>query len=553
MKTRIIAILTLCSAAFVSCSDFLDYDEVSQYEESQIFSNFGRTQQFVTNIYSYLRSDFCSVDGAMRASACDEAVHVWDNSSIHTFTNGTWGPRNTVDDVWGHYYSGIRAANFYLERGTGKLFEEYMYMDGYATQMRKYRNYEYEVKFLRAFFHFELIKRYGGVPIVDRMINSDNEANSMSRNSFHDCVDFIVDECDSVAKYLPISYDVNYDSETGRVPRAAAYALKSRVLLYAASELHNPKGNENYEKRWERAALAAQEVMDLAGEFKIKTLSLYELIPNNLNCQEVIWERREGKQGNFESKNYPIGFEGGNTGTCPTQNLVDAYGMKSGSYNPQDPYNKNRDPRLNHTIAVNNSAWVYGDKLECWEGGNSGYPKVGASPTGYYLKKYINKNVDFRPGGSTAFFHSWVLFRYGEILLNYAEAVNEVVGPNVKNSTFKKTAIETLNLIRRRTLILMPNIPSSTSDADKFRELVRNERFVELAFEDHRFWDIRRWKIGPQTTEIKGMQIIKDENGSFEYTPRVIENRVWDDKYYLYPISQSERSKNPNLEQNPGW
>jgi len=546
MKIKIIALLFVL-IGLSSCSDFLNYDEVSQYTEEQVFTNFDRTKSFVTNIYSYLESDFCSIDGAMRAAGCDEAVHVWNSSNIHTFTNGTCSPLNTVDDVWAYNYKGIRAANFYLAKGTGRLFEEYKYADGYANNMLRYNNYEWEVRFLRAYFYFELVKRYGGVPLITKLLTPE-EANNTARASFDECVQFIVEECDTVAKHLPISYGSDYNTETGRAPRAAAYALKSRLLLYAASKLHNP---ENDVEKWKAAAKAAKLVIDSAVVFKINNLQMYELITNNINCTEVIWDRREGMQGNFEKLNFPIGFEGGNTGTCPTQNLVDAYGMKTGTYSLTAPYT-NRDPRLDKTVVLNNTKWAYNETVEAWEGGNSGLPKTGASPTGYYLKKYLVKDVSFKPSGNTSFLHTWVMFRYGEILLNYAEAVNEVFkNPNLKDTELNKTAIEVLNLVRRRTLVLMPNIATTTT-YDNFVEIVRRERFVELAFEDHRFWDIRRWMIGDKTTEIYGMKIVKDGT-KFIYTPQKIVDRVWDDKYYFYPISQAELNKNKMLKQNTGW
>lgn len=547
MKAKIFIVSGLIFIlGLTSCSDFLNYNEVSEYSQEQIFTNFGRTEQFVINIYSYMRSDFASVDGAMRAAGCDEAIHVWSSSDVHTFTNGTWSPIKTVDDVWGNYYKGIRAANFYLENGTGKTFDEYKYDQEFAKYMRKYKNYQYEVRFLRAYYYFELIKRYGGVPIVTKVMDI-AEANTLKRDSFDMCVRFIADECDTVAKYLPKVYDGLYDSETGRITSSAAYALKSRLLLYSASPLHNPDNNP---EKWRKAALAAQDLLDI---LKITTLQPYESAFNNLTSTEVILDRREGDSGGFERINFPIGFEGGNTGTCPSQNLVDAYGMKSGVYSATEPY-KNRDPRLDKSVVLNNTLWAYNEVVEAWEGGNSGLPKTGASTTGYYLKKYLVKDVNFKPSGTTTARHNWVIFRGAEVLLNYAEAVNEVFqNPNMKDATFKKTAIEAVNIVRKRLLISMPNIPTTVSYTTFKTETIRNERFVELAFEDHRFWDIRRWKIGPQTVDIYGMKIIKNTNGTFTYTKQLVETRYWDDKYYLYPIPQSEIYKNRNLEQNPGW
>lgn len=371
-------------------------------------------------------------------------------------------------------------------------------------------------------------------------------------------------ECDDVAKYLPKAYDATYDLETGRVTRATALALKSRCLLYAASKLHNPTSDT---QKWQVAAKAAKAIIDSASVYKINTLIGYDKIPNNIALTELIFARREANSGTFEALNYPIGFEGGKTGTVPTQNLVDAYEIKR-SGNPLDgtyfnwndptqvaaPYT-NRDPRLGFTVVLNNTKWTYDELVEAWTGGNSGQPKTGATTTGYYLKKYVDKNVSFKPSGVNNSRHVWVIFRYGEILLNYAEAMNEAFeSPSYKDATFTMSAVEAINLIRKRTGVALIAIPTTISK-DDFRAKVRNERRVELAFEDHRFWDIRRWMIGPETVAIKRTKIEKNNTTpvTFTYSTYTTNERVWDDKYYYYPIPMSERYKNPKLDQNPGW
>jgi hypothetical protein len=246
--------------------------------------------------------------------------------------------------------------------------------------------------------------------------------------------------------------------------------------------------------------------------------------------------------------------------------LVDAYEVKK-SGSPLDgtafdwnnatltanPY-ANRDPRLALTVVLNNTTWADNQVVQTWEGGNSGLPKSGASKTGYYLKKYMDKTISFQPSGTTSTRHVWVVFRYAEVLLNYAEAMNEAFSnPNYTDATFTLSAVDAINKVRKRTGVSLIAIPISINTSD-FRTKVRNERMVELAFEDHRFWDIRRWMIGPQTTAIKRTKIVKNATtGVFTYSTYTTTDRIWDEKMYYYPIPLSEIYKNRNLTQNPGW
>lgn len=561
MKTKILFLSCLTLLLF-SCSDFLSYDETSQYTEDQVFSVYSRSSLMATNIYNYMKSDFGSVDKAMRAAGCDEAEYVGSSSNVHTFYNGSWSQMNTVDDVWALNYQGIRAANLFLEKGAAQTFDDNKYQSDYSNKMLRYKNLQYEVRFLRAYFYFELLKRYGGVPLVTKVL-TENEANSVTRDTYDNVSQFIVNECDSTAKYLPKFYDLSYNQETGRATRMAALALKARVLLYGASKLHN---NPVVNQKWIDAAKAAKALIDSASVYKISTFGYYDKIPNNNVSPELIYARREEVSGTFESLNYPIGFVGGNSGTCPTQNLVDAYEVKK-SGSPLDgtafdwsntaltanPY-ANRDPRLALTVVLNNTTWADNQVVQTWEGGNSGLPKSGATKTGYYLKKYVDKTISFQPSGTTATRHVWVVFRYAEVLLNYAEAMNEAFpNPNYTDPTFTLSAVDAINKVRKRSGVSLVAIPTTINTAD-FRAKVRNERMVELAFEDHRFWDIRRWMIGPQTVAIKRTKIVKDPvTNLFTYSTYTTTDRIWDDKMYYYPIPLSEIYKNRNLTQNPGW
>ena len=216
-------------------------------------------------------------------------------------------------------------------------------------------------------------------------------------------------------------------------------------------------------------------------------------------------------------------------------------------YSPANPY-ANRDPRFALTILYNTSTFK-SKAVECWIGGANAYPKTNATKTGYYLKKYVIESVSLDPNSTSTKQHTWVLFRYGEVLLNYAESMNEAYGPE-DASGLGMTALQAVNLIRTRAK--MPVFPTGLTK-DQFRLKLQNERRVEMAFEGQRFWDIRRWKIGSTTKNIYGMDITKNTDGTFNYTKKLVETRVYEDKMNLYPIPLSELYKNSNLKQNTGW
>ncbi len=532
-----------------SC-DFLEYDETSYNRKADVFEDFGRTKSFLTAIYAKLPTDFNSIDGAMRSSATDEAEHVWDLSNVQKMNDGSWSAIQPLDNVWGEMYDGIRSVNLFLEEIQGQEFEDQKWNQDYQEMMEQFHMYPYEARFLRAFFYFELIKRYKDVPLITSVLTPE-EAQEVTQQSFDDIVAFIVDECDAAAAELPDDFgSFSSAQETGRATRGAALALKARTLLYAASPLHNPSGDV---ARWQDAASAAEAVIT-SGVYSLEPN--YANVVNNLTSSELIFGRRQGESNDFERRNFPVGYEGGNTGTCPTQNLVDAYEMaetglpitdEASGYDPIFPYS-GRDPRLMETVIVNNSNWK-GQPVEIFYGGANGKPRANATKTGYYLKKYVIEAVNLDPTNTTRRIHTWVLFRMGEVLLNYAEAMNEAYGPE-DAAGHEMTALAAVNMVRERAG--MPAFPTGLSK-DAFREKLRNERRVELAFEDHRFWDVRRWKIGSETTTIYAMNVGRNPYGGFAYEKVLLENRVFEDYMNLYPIPQAEIYKNSNLEQNPEW
>lgn len=216
----------------------------------------------------------------------------------------------------------------------------------------------------------------------------------------------------------------------------------------------------------------------------------------------------------------------------------------------EHPY-EGRDPRFYLTIVHEGMKWPAKKPVEIFEGGANGQPLLNATVTGYYLRKYVNNSISFEPGAPTAKSnHNWILFRYADVLLSYAEAmVNAYDNMEYTSDKCKMTALEAINLVRSRAE--MPPLSQSLSKED-FLERVRHERRVELAFEGHRFWDLRRWKRLEESSQIYAVSIIKN-NDQLEFHKFILETRPINDKYYFYPFANTELFKNKNFKQNPGW
>ncbi len=562
MKQKRILFGLACMSLMVSCAD-LDYHEYTTYDKNYVFTDFDRTAGVVTDIYSFLDSDI-PTDGSL-CSACDESEYAWSWSSVFGYTDGRWSPSNPYSR-WD--FAGIRRANFFLTEYVNADFSELKYDKDYEAEMKRFNRYPYEVRFLRAYFYFNLARAYGDVPLITKVLTED-EANQVTRTPVAEVFDFIVKECDAIleADQLPVRYsdlvgDAANGSSTdgGRVTKQAVMALKARTLLYWASPLFSKENNSDL---WRQAAQANKDVIDFCTANGI-SLGKYSEIwgTNNWQAGEMIFVRRVGDMNWPETTNFPVGMENGNSGNCPTQTLIDAYEMQAtglawdepgSGYDQTDPY-AGRDPRLAMTIAVNGDKWpdTNPNPLETYQGGRNGLPLAGATPTGYYLKKYLDKTIDISTStGSGSTRHNWVTYRLGEFYLNYAEAVFNYLGSaDATDATFTMSAVDAVNVVRSRSDVNMPGFPTGLSN-DEFTEKYRRERMVELAFEGHRFWDVRRWKDGASQRSIIEMQITK--NGDRYTYNRVTKPRYWDDKMYLFPIPDSEIRKNPNLTQNPGW
>lgn len=561
MKIKYGFLWLLMTTLIASCN-YLDFDETSGLTtHDDIYRYFGNTQQMLTNVYSFMPQDFGAIGGAMRDCATDDAEFGNTGALVQSFTNGKWSSIQTIDNMWRLYY-GIRAANEFISSVADVDLSRYQYNTSYKNWIRQLACFPYEARVLRAFYFFELARRYGDIAMPLEMLTPDG-ANSIEKTPFDQVINFIVSECDECSVSLPVTYVGEPNNETGRITKGFAMALKSKALLYAASKLHN----ESLDKgKWQLAAKAALDLIN-AG--------IYQLEPgdkvNNVDSKEVVLFRMNGDNDSFELNNFPIRFtEGKKTNVTssvfPSQNLVDAFQTVNGypvtlgvsgwicddpAFNPQNPY-ENRDSRFAKTVLANGMSFK-NSKIETFAGGKDDLPvSEGGTATGYFLRKYIQETTSFEPDKRVKNKHHWIIYRYAETLLTYAESmVMAFDNPTYTDETYTKSAEWAINEVRRNAG--MPLI--SITDKDEFIRALQNEWRVEFAFEDHRFWDIRRWKVGDKTqTELYGVKINKQSDGTLQFLQTLYKARVWNDKMYLYPIPQSELFKNTNLNpQNPGW
>jgi hypothetical protein len=540
MKIKNILSLTAVAVALASCGDKMDYKEYSVYDEDYIKTTFDRAASLVTSVYNDLDSDFGNFGGAMLASATDESVYSHSGNAIEKFYDGGWSATNNNDaSAWTKCWRGISYANLFLDKFKDETFQDYLTDLDYKQELAQYQNLQYEARFLRAYYYFRLVRMFGGVPLITTTMDA-NETNTQPRKTSDEIFQFIISECDAIKDVIVKDYanlgnmQLKSKNETGRANNLAVLALKARAALYYASPLFNPS---NEKERWHQAALANKAVIDECKSRGMKLSADYASLfqkDNWTNTEECIFVRRIYSSTNtFEKYNFPIGLENAGGGNCPTQNLVEAY----------EP----GDIRLAATVAMNGEQWP-NETLETFVGGKNGMPIAYATPTGYYLKKYVNKSLTIGAKNATTERHHWVIFRLAEFYLNYAEAYLN----DDNKSGLTMTATQAINTVRKRAGL------SDLTDAQTTLDACEKERFVELAFEGHRFYDLRRWKKAGEAKyrTIKTKYITKKDDGSFNEEDKIdaTTRAYWDDKMYLFPIAQSEILKSGNtLTQNPGW
>lgn len=541
MKKIYHIIIFAVAVMFLACeSDVLNKGPLDTVDEELVWTDPSVAQLYINDLYGGLTfyNIWSNLDNT---TDIVETGHSW-MESYQYYAGQVTADQDNYSRWW--YYSNIRKLNVLLDNAE-RLGE---------SDLAK--TVTGEALFLRAYYYFHLVRAYGGVPLIKKAQQLDDSL-SVARNSYEECVQFISDEMDKAAELLPSSWD---DVNIGRATSGAALAVKSIILLHAASKLNNPS---NDPAKWQAAADASKDVIDLG------VYSLYpdygELFFDN-NNEEVIFDIQwgypyryhEGEEiisQNFiiEPQNSITPGEWGPWGANrPTQEYVDMFEMDNGKaitdptsgFDPQNPY-EGRDPRFYASIFYNGTPWR-GNIIETYQDGRSGPGEwdiydTGANMTGYYCRKFADPNVPcvYMIDEVKA---NWIMIRYAEVLLNYAET--QIALGN------EEEARSYINLVRARA-----GMPPTEATGDDLVQLYRNERVVELGMEEQRHFDLRRWLIAEETLNrpVHRMSITKNEDDSFTYEVEELMERVFPARMYWQPIPIDEIRKNRNLVQNPGY
>lgn len=579
MKIRLFLLATIGAATFTACQK--QYEPVPLGEQITLDYAFDTKDSagqlaltFLSTCYmEALPNGHNRVSGDYLAAASDDAIsNKLTVSAVEQIATGAYSAATVNgDDDWTHNYAAIRDCNIFInDIYRVPLIEK---LPSGRPAIAAYRS---EARFLRAWEYFELVKRYGGVPLLGDSVFSITQNVQLPRNSFSDCINYIVSECDNIKDSLRTISDIT-GSSYGRITKGAALTLKAEALLMAASPLFNGgnidasnplTGYTSYDaSRWQTAAQAAQDVIDL-GVYSLmpnfKDVFTTQAQPIGANTESIFWVQ-VGTNNSVEQTNSPIGYAGagaqGNTG--PTQNLVDAFPTDSGyaiddpaaDYDPNNPY-ANRDPRLTATVFCNGTSFWLNRAVQTFDGGlDRPGGNVIQTKTGYYMRKFMGSWESVT--GSAQFgntFHDYIYFRYAGLLLDWAEATNEFSGPSA-------AVYNVLYQLRQRAGIFPgPNGYyglAQNMDQATMRGVIQNERRIEMAFEEKRFWDIRRWKIAAaayNTAPLVGMDIQAPVNQPLTYNRvPVLTTHFNDPGMYLYPIPYTEVVKNPQMRQNPTW
>lgn len=566
-KTIIYRIITVVASGMmlVSCSDkILDITPKDRISDLSVWSDAKLIRAYHTSLYNCVLSGYRI---HMQSKLTDEAFcSINFGPSIVPF--GQLTPDNvtavSINDwtsggnlyIWDEAYKYIRRINLFFEE-----------IDKSELELEDKDQLIAEAKFLRAYIYFNLVSRFGGVPILEQAYNREDNVTMVS-NTFDECIDFITKNIEEAMPDLPDAIMAG-DSNFGRASKAACQALLSRTYLYAASPLFNPS---NDKAKWQKAAKAAKDFID--------NYPQYELYPSYRDCfnqpsgsviSEIIFSRNFSsssghQQSPYNLNNRYLGNGGWWGSNGPTQNLVDDYDMTNGEppfiwnngvktinpasgYDPQNPY-ANRDPRLDATVLHDGSTF-HNETLEMWvasDGKSYGYDNYRRNEnnprSGYVLRKFNPEEGDLT--GAIQHTEPWIIFRTAEIYLNYAEAEFELGNEAV--------AREYINKVRARAN--MPGLPDSVT-GETLRTRLYNERRVEFAFEEHRYFDVRRWKIAMDTENRSyyGVEIVKDVNtGEMVYNDLLLAERKFTEPMYLLPIETNEiRKNNGTLLQTVTW
>ncbi len=600
MKLNKILFLPLLALLAVSCAD-LDMPADGRATYKDIFGHYERTVVYANSCMGYILQPGLGYDGSPLASLCDEAQDASDyaDGGISNWYNGMTTPLyNPAGDCWAHYYAGIRRCNNFL-----------LYINDPEYCSPDFREEERQgwiamVRVARAYYYLQLAKRYGAVPLLTIPYSTGHDYTADRRAPFEEVADFVISECRrALATPEPdgifgFRWNIN-DSDRGKLTRGFAYAVMSETALFAASPLFFESGSKY---TWEEAAAITKEALDqcLTHGYELypsKPASTVAFGPYDYYCftqsdpsrsidKETIYESTS-RMSVWMHCGLPTTPGQNKAGACPSQELVDCYETTDGQpvldlerpyldddhlkpnynrdntlYRADDPY-ANRDPRFYGSIYYNGAKRYLDGRdgtVETFEGGNCGISsdvnERRYTRTGYYMRKFNNSRsgIDIEGDGFIA------VYRLAELYLNFAEAAYQSAGPDVLvQSTVQGQALSARGAVDAvRARVGMPALPKGLTAA-QFGLRYRNERRVELAFEEKRFFDVRRWKILGQTDAfVTGMKIEPAATGGYTYNRvKLMERGTASEKYLLFPVNQDDVTKMKDYTgvswQNPGW
>ncbi|TLX75800.1 RagB/SusD family nutrient uptake outer membrane protein [Labilibacter sediminis] len=585
-KTAYLIIAIICMMGLWSCDDYLDLAPEQTESVEGIFTEYTSFRSYTDYLY-FLRKDYFDwFHRGLPTANSDEATSTntdW-MASVRYKDGNNWmasmnyrtyeiGWKNTNNKDYGkqspviaNSMQGLRVANTALS---------YFYLLTDATEQEK-KHLKGEIHYFRAWYYMQVILRYGGMPIIDKVYGGGEEVD-IPRLSYQESTDWLLEEFDRAIELLPETWPQN---ELGRTNKGMAYAAKNMALLYAASPLMNPENG--YQYNTERCkALCANAInlfkMENAGIYRLYDLDEYDNIwyskVNPVSKEAIIFvnyttrTKGENKVGGVSHK-----YGGFQFFDAPTQNAVDKYETINGlptdedpSYDSQNPY-VDRDPRLYKNIYVNGD--VVAQKgttnfiFQPYIGGSDDptKEKVGGKRTprtGYMMRKFWPFGVNNKANDWEGWYKPWINYRLAQAYLDFAEAANEAYGPFGEVPGTSLTAVEAINVIRRRAE--MPEVNSMyTGSKEDFRARIRNERAVELMFENQRSHDLRRWMTAVEVmgSDLNRAHIIKNGDGTFTYSSVKMDDiyqAVFSEKNYWYPIPNEDDELLLNFDQNPGW
>ena len=594
MKNNLINLLLLVLLLFYSssCEEYLDKTIEAEVTEEDVFKNFFNYQGFVETAYAQIVDFAFNPWEAPYFNWGDDVVH----ASRHRFLQeGDYWPvvngqtrecvyRNRIDKtifvagqaidegrgVWDNSWHGIRIANIALE-----------HLDDLIDATPEERDVlEGQAYFFRGYFHWELMKQWGGIPYVEKVFKPADEM-KLPKLNFHEAADKVIADLERAVDLLPVDWDNHpagqrtLGNNRGRITKGMALAFIAQAQLFSGSPLMNGASTGQYtynEKYLEDAANTAWKIIEMANQ------GIYELEPfssyGNLfkSVGETNMEPGVSKEIIFKapwygsySKYYvkPMVFRrvgGADHNSSPSQNLVEMFETEKGlpitdpesGFDPANPW-KNLDPRFYFNILIDRDpiAISFPTNAELYTGGAD--RKAGDSSTGYGMKKFIDVTWNDFDGGwdGGAGFHCIPVIRLAEIYLYYAEAVNEIYGPQGKINSANLTAVDAVNIIRNRAG--MPNVDSKfITSKEVFRDRIRNERAVELVFESKRRDDLRRWYVAHET-KYKDLYAIEFPKDHSFFEKRLVKSIVFDQKHYWFPFPKEQVLLYEGWAQNPGW